>query len=1165
MMPGTVSAADEDDMDPGDGDDLPMETFPDLVIESISWEPEIPEPGETVTITATVKNQGTTKSEDADLAYNIDGIGIGEREIPELDPGSSSQISETWTPSTEGTVNLLVWADSKDDVYESDEWNNVKTESIEVKKETYPDLIIETISCEPTEPEIGQTAIITVTVKNQGNERSGQTNLAFYNYEVGSYVGTYAEEGDVPELTPESSYSISFEWTPETEGTAEIRVVVDSDNVILESDEENNEKTEYITTKKKMFPDLTIGALSVEPGNPETGETVSMVVTVRNRGNGESEPTNLAFYVNEGYVGEVQLPELAAKSSLSTSYLWVPETEGIKWIRVKVDDDDLVLESNEWNNGESDYVVVEKQTSPDLVIEALTAEPANPEPGDTVTITATVRNRGTEKSEETDLAYYIGGTRTGERIIPGIEPGSSSLISFAWTPDTVGAVDIRAQADAGDKVAESDEGNNEKTVSIEVAKQTSPDLLIEDLKAEPANPEPGETVSITATVRNRGTEKSEETDLAYYIGGTRTGERIIPGIEPGSSSQISFAWTPATGGTVNILAQADAGNHVIESDEENNEKTVSIEVGEQTFPDLVIEGLTAEPTNPEPGDTVTITAVVKNQGTGKSGETDLVYYIAESETEERTIPELEPESSSSVSFAWTPNTEGTVDIRVHADSGGHVSESDEGNNEKTISIEVTTQKSPDLLVEDLSWEPSDPETGTPLNFTLKVKNQGLAVSPESTARCYINGTPMGDISIPLLFAGSDTSAEFSLTPDKEGVMEVKVLVDFENKVLESDETNNEITKEVSVKKAPIEYPDLLIDSLSWTPVKPKPAESVAFTVTVKNTGTAVSEGTVLEYEIGGTTGGNLTVPALSAGETSEGTFSWVAGDEGEVEIRAIVDSGNTVPESSETNNEITKTVTVSEETVVTSSGGGGGSSSSSSSSSSGGSKEPAKNIEVKELSTRHIINGYHVKYEFPEDVTCVTIIEFDPRRTFKKTTTIVEVLKEKSIFASKLPPGRIYKNLNIWVGDKGAGSPEVLDNAYIEFRVENSWVEKNGIDESLITLLRYDKNWNPLETEKMGEDDQYIYFKAKTPGFSPFAISEYTGEEEETIEDPGGELKGVPSSLGEFEEAGVVNGSAEKEENGEEKKPVGKAKVLMVISLPIFMILVEVLVLKKRD
>ncbi|MFY1113205.1 MAG: CARDB domain-containing protein [Methanosarcinaceae archaeon] len=1183
MIPGIVSAGEEDYISSGDGNNSSIENLPDLVIETLTTEPENPEPGDMITITAIVKNQGTERSIKTNLAYNIDLVGIGEREIPELDPGSSSQISETWTPSTEGKVNILVWADSENYVSESDEWNNEKTASIEVKKQTYPDLVVETISSNPTEPEPGQTATVTVTVKNLGTEKSGPTNLEFYvdgvytgeeeipdlnYYDKGSYLGTYAEEGDVPELTPESSSEISFEWTPETEGETEIRAVVDSEDIVPESDEENNEKTLNITAKKKMSPDLIITAFSVEPDNLEPGETVNIAVTVRNRGNERSGQTNIAFYVNEGFIGEVQLPELSAKSSLSRSYQWVPETEGIKWIRARVDEDNLVFESNEWNNDESDYVVVEKQTYPDLVIEDFTANPSNPEPGETVILTTIVKNQGNEKSDETDLTYYIAGSGIGKGIVPELEPESSLEISFPWIPETEETVNILAWADAGNQVEESNEWNNEKTVSLEVTKQTFPDLIIETLTADPSNPKPGDTVTVKAIVKNQGTEKSPETDLEYYIDETWTGERKIPGIEPGSSSEISFAWIPATEEPVNILAKADAGNQVEESNEENNEKTVSIDVIKQTFPDLVIEDFVADLPNPEPGETVILTTIVKNQGTEKSPETDLEYYIAESDIGERIIPDLEPESSSEISFSWTPETEETVNIRVQADAEGQVTESDEGNNEETVSIRVEGQNYPDLVVEDLSWEPSDPETGKPLNFTLKVKNQGLAVSPESIAKYYINGTPVGEISIPLLLAGSETNAEFSLTPDKEGVMEVKVHLDFEDKVPEGDDTNNEFTKEVSVKTTLVEYPDLVIDSLTWTPEKPEPNESVTFTVTVKNTGTAGSEENVLEYEIDGASEGNLTVPALSAGETFGGTFSWVAGEEGKIEVRAVVDTGNEVLEGSETNNEITKTITVAKETVVSSGGGGGGgggSSSSSSSSSSGGSKEPARNVEVKELSTRHIINGYHVRYEFPENVTCITIIEFDPKRTFKKTTTTVEVLKEKSAFASNLPPGRIYKNLNIWVGDKGAGLPEYLDNAYIEFRVEKSWIEKKGINESLITLLHYDKKWNPLETEKMGENEQYFYFKATTPGFSPFAITEYTGEEEETIGDPEGELKGVPSSLGGLGEDGVVNGSAEIEENAEEKKPVGMKKVLVAISLPIFMILVQFLVLKKRD
>ncbi|MBN2110633.1 MAG: PGF-pre-PGF domain-containing protein, partial [Methanosarcinaceae archaeon] len=47
-----------------------------------------------------------------------------------------------------------------------------------------------------------------------------------------------------------------------------------------------------------------------------------------------------------------------------------------------------------------------------------------------------------------------------------------------------------------------------------------------------------------------------------------------------------------------------------------------------------------------------------------------------------------------------------------------------------------------------------------------------------------------------------------------------------------------------------------------------------------------------------------------------------------------------------------------------------------------------------------------------------------------------------------------------------------------------------GIDEASITLNRYsDGSWNGLPTESIGSDDNYLYFEARTPGFSPFAIT----------------------------------------------------------------------------
>jgi len=178
--------------------------------------------------------------------------------------------------------------------------------------------------------------------------------------------------------------------------------------------------------------------------------------------------------------------------------------------------------------------------------------------------------------------------------------------------------------------------------------------------------------------------------------------------------------------------------------------------------------------------------------------------------------------------------------------------------------------------------------------------------------------------------------------------------------------------------------------------------------------------------------------------------------------------------------------------VVSTSGGSGGGSHSSSSSSgggAGGSPELQSNVEAKELSQAFVTAGKHVRFDFPNGVTCIRYVEFDAKKTLGKITTIVEMLKGQSKLVSSLPEGTVYKNVNIWVGSGGIANSDNIENAVVGFRVEKAWLEENDIDVDSLNLWFYDNSWSKLETIKLDEEsDTYVYFEAKTPGFGPFAI-----------------------------------------------------------------------------
>ena len=110
-----------------------------------------------------------------------------------------------------------------------------------------------------------------------------------------------------------------------------------------------------------------------------------------------------------------------------------------------------------------------------------------------------------------------------------------------------------------------------------------------------------------------------------------------------------------------------------------------------------------------------------------------------------------------------------------------------------------------------------------------------------------------------------------------------------------------------------------------------------------------------------------------------------------------------------------------------------------------------------------------------------------------KPQPLLNSSKNKSTLVSELNTGEVYKYFNVWVGTGGFATSKNIENPVVCFKVEKSWMQDKKIDPASITLNRYsEKKWEQLTVEPSGNDDKFLYFTAKTPGFSSFAI---TGKE----------------------------------------------------------------------
>ena len=162
-------------------------------------------------------------------------------------------------------------------------------------------------------------------------------------------------------------------------------------------------------------------------------------------------------------------------------------------------------------------------------------------------------------------------------------------------------------------------------------------------------------------------------------------------------------------------------------------------------PDLVVQSPTVSDSSPGAGASLTMSATVRNQGSGSSGSTTLRYYrssdstISTSDTQVGTdrVGGLAASGTSSESFDLTaPSSAGTYyyGACVEPVSG----ESDTGNN-CSDAVAVTVVERPDLVVRDVSVSDSSPDAGTSFTLRATVRNRGIGAS-EPTRLVYYRST-----------------------------------------------------------------------------------------------------------------------------------------------------------------------------------------------------------------------------------------------------------------------------------------------------------------------------------------------------------------------------------------------------------------------------------------
>ena len=225
-------------------------------------------------------------------------------------------------------------------------------------------------------------------------------------------------------------------------------------------------------------------------------------------------------------------------------------------------------------------------TGPDLVVQLPSVSNSSPNPGQSFTLRATVRNQGNARSAATRLRYFRSSNATISTT--DTQVGTDAVSGLAASGTSPESISLRAPSSAGTYYygacvasvsGESNTGNNcSSGVRVTVGSvRSAPDLVVQSPSVSNSSPNPGQSFTLRATVRNQGNARSAATRLRYFRSSnatisttdTQVGTDAVSGLAASGTSPESISLrAPSSAGTyyygacvASVSGESNTGNN----------------------------------------------------------------------------------------------------------------------------------------------------------------------------------------------------------------------------------------------------------------------------------------------------------------------------------------------------------------------------------------------------------------------------------------------------------------------------------------------------------------------------------------------------------------------------------------------------------------------------
>lgn len=231
----------------------------------------------------------------------------------------------------------------------------------------------------------------------------------------------------------------------------------------------------YAATDFALQPSPDVGLLGGDvmmfPEKPRIGDLALTLAAIHNYGNIGLRNVKVQFFADEAVAGETIIDTIPANFTEQVGFNWLA-SEGTHNLKVKVDPDNQIAETNEDNN---EYAWQMAIGIPDFTVGGISIAGEKLFAGDSTWITVTIDNLASEsETRYVDVAFYLNDNLVETRTIDLYYEWEAPL--YTWTapfeilvPDQPDTAEIRVVLDPDNEIQELDEGNNESTEMVEIA------------------------------------------------------------------------------------------------------------------------------------------------------------------------------------------------------------------------------------------------------------------------------------------------------------------------------------------------------------------------------------------------------------------------------------------------------------------------------------------------------------------------------------------------------------------------------------------------------------------------------------------------------------------------------------------------------------------------